>query len=391
MALKRTILTASAMLAAAAACFAAEPSVERPVRSYSGRVQLHAAPTELELPRSDTPKKPELPDSLQSRGRGVEDVVPGGTFGPYINPPTRRERDRDKKARNWILPPDAGSPDKKESARTGSDDDDDEGWGWLANDVLEQQRKNQEDDEEAEDEDEVDISILPTERLMQQATGTSGLLTDSEYMRPPSVALARGPAGIDVQAMMAMDQESRSAQGSATTRTGTDQQPVAAPGGGLPAGPFTTPLDGSAAGVGSPWSSDARRENVLPQTTALMGKSKPEASGMSALLADRSGGLPKSSALGSPGVPTPARSPSMSYSFESSAGSTWGQMPAATPGRGVFGSLEPPRSIGSGTQPAGGLGGVRSSFGSTPSQPGFSTGAGQSFPEPSSTIPSWRR
>lgn len=385
-----------AMFAAAGTCLAADPPaqpVERPVRSYSGRVQLHAMPTEIRLPEAESREKISLTDSIPMDAPRLSDTVPSGTYGPFVTPPPRRERERerekDKKSRNWILPPDLGATDKKDGAQKREGD---EGWGWLANDVLEQQRADQEEDG-GDESDELDLSVLPTERLMRQASGASGLLTDTSYLQPTPVVRARAPAGIDVRAMMVMDEKAASAAANRNMQSSTPDQPPAAGSipAGLPAGPATTPLDVSPAG-GSPWAPDTRRENVLPQTTTLMGSSKPEASGMSALLPDRSGGLPKSGAPASPIAPPPTstRPPSMTYSFESSAGSAWGQMPAASPGRGVFGALESPRPAGSGMQPAGGLG-TRSAFGSMPSQQGFSTTPAQSFPEPSSTIPSWRR
>lgn len=174
-------------------------------RSYTGRVEWHAAPVELETPQRveepmHTPSEI-LPMEKPSRlDTGVRDAI--APLYLYQQPPPRlHDRDEKRKQRNWLVlnveqqKAAGASREKKSSLPSTETEEEDTGWGWLATAVLRQQEKIQaekEEAEEAEEETDAYTPLLPTEAIKQMAIDSrtqSGLIVSpaadaSTYANP---------------------------------------------------------------------------------------------------------------------------------------------------------------------------------------------------------------
>jgi hypothetical protein len=130
-----------AFAAAATAQVASPPAdtparPERPKRDYSGKVQMHQAPLDLSVPDTSFDEGNSVTESL---GLSTEQAIHEGARLPPPPPPAvRRKADDSQKSKNWILPP---TPDGKPRE---TEDIEPSGWGWLADEVRSQQRKDEE-------------------------------------------------------------------------------------------------------------------------------------------------------------------------------------------------------------------------------------------------------
>ena len=267
--------------------------VIRQPRTYTGRVEWHDMPADLEAPRQveqpaemrqelfQTPKSP-FADSVT-----VESMAPAYL---YQQPPVRlREREDKKKQRNWLVLQVTDQKEKeKEDARekntravpadTGGRDT---GWGWLASSVLRQQEIQKTEKQAVEDEDTgPETSVLATEALMQKAAATqSGLIVMPTSSGTPGLPGVPLKPMLDVQEKASLNRVAIDDElpGISPTRTsyGRTEAPSRPE---INSGPptFAGWADRSAlasdsvkqSGIDSP-------ANVLPKTAALLSRPMP--------------------------------------------------------------------------------------------------------------------
>jgi hypothetical protein len=363
-----------AVVSSCLCAFAQEtPSTSRPTRVYSGRVQMHNMPTEVRAPVDTPEERPRLSDRLQPSLR-QSDVMPLDNISPQQRiqpPPVRRDRDRekDRRNRNWILL----STEEEEKKTDDATARDDSGWGWLARDVFEQQEAERSKAEEESKEEDMNLFMLPTERLLQNVSAQGGLLTQPALPSASSSGVLREAPTPDVRSMLVLEEDPsrrdpRSSSVAPDTMARAPEQPALMSG-----------VPGSSPGSVSSGSSrdfDASPKTVLPQTAALLARPKDIETRRS---------LPGSSM----GASSPSASSSLLSPSQASGplpfSSSW-ERPAPAP-RSMFESFEPPGAVS--PPPASSFG--RDSFGVSPSAPAQFPVVAPNRPTVDFQGPSWRR
>lgn len=182
---------------------------ERPVRRYTGRVELHEAPSNLKIP--DEKNKPT--DQRHPISESKEDYIPvmpgvGGGTMPYVPPTPAVSPAKEKKNDNWVLPPkpedleEVGKENRSEPS----------GWGWLADDLKERQSRIEREAQKKADDDAALPSPVPSG---SRRDADKGLLVDNTYRPVDSYELMRDMKRTDPQDMV-LDTRAALSRGSAT-------------------------------------------------------------------------------------------------------------------------------------------------------------------------------
>ncbi len=129
----------------------------RKVRRYNRAVRVHETPFDIAAP-DDNEDKPNL-RLKPALGRGIEDddTIPM-VMQPDVPPPPRRDREGDRETKNWILPPKPDDLETDESLIPS-------GWGWLADELRQQQMEADRDEQlggrtDSQSEDDADVLLF---------------------------------------------------------------------------------------------------------------------------------------------------------------------------------------------------------------------------------------
>jgi hypothetical protein len=295
------LCAALALLAHAAMAQTNTPS--RSARRYDSRIQMHAAPVTLQVPdeslemQAGAPEPSERDMMIPSSLPQAPQARPGG--------PMRRTPQEKQQNKNWLLPlePDAKTGDE-EAAADKQEEPTPSGWGWLADDVRARQQK-QEVDRKKSETGEKDNKLQPRSTLQKEDLDAKadGIFLDTAFKPVSSSTPAKE-----------------------TEKPGTEDDSSLEPGQDKPTGridgPTTAESPSSRTAADQPreqkfgadatwgneslWNKNSKPVSMLPQTEALLSRSKIEAVKPLAGL-ERPGLMPGTAGREEPKLPEPAR------------------------------------------------------------------------------------
>lgn len=315
---------------------AQETTNQPPARKYDRQIQMYKSPITAAVPNESLDDgKPLFSSDDEPLSRVTESSV-----GQPMNAAPVRLR-KDSKPKNWILPP--KSTDEKDGKKDEDDKTDEDqqsgtrdkekssGWGWLADDVQNQQKKADKQQKEDEaDNDKDNPKALPLQHDMDKNATKGSLLLDARY--EPTRGTVRETDKRDVMSMVTTEEEEKKADRGKPIAGGvahTTSSPV-------------TPLGqeqkfGAATAQGSDrvGSGNEDSQNELPQTATLLSVTPQEK-----LLPT----LPNLAATPSPGLQPPVTTPDPPPSWTTP--STMPKMFDTAPAGGTFGTKSDFGSIG---------------------------------------------
>jgi hypothetical protein len=271
----QTGLAMLCVLAGAAAAQTNPPA--RTVRQYDSRIQMHTAPTTLQVPDDSLEMQKGAPEStdhemMAPRNVMLQDDTPQETqirpHGP--RPKASQEKQQNK---NWILP--SSTETEKKDEKTTSKQQEEavpSGWGWLADDVQARQQK-QKDDEEDSDSKDKDKELGPRSDIQKEEGNrkTDGIFSDTAF-KPVSSSTSTK----DNEKNQAEDASARDESPEGQKRRPDGPTTVESPRNRTSADQPREQKTGADATWGneSLWSKNAKSVSTLPQTEALLSISK---------------------------------------------------------------------------------------------------------------------
>ena len=279
--LRSAVLLLCVVLAFLADTAPAQTNTKAPSsRRYDSRIQMHAAPTTLQLPDNSFETQKGAPESTErdlmmqsDRPMGLDipnDMPQESQIRP--NGPRRRDSQEKQKSKSWLLP--SSTKEEKNDEETTSNQQEEvapSGWGWLADDVRARQLKQEEkDDRKKDDSEKQDNERQPQQAGQKESSGskTDGIFLNTAF-KPVSGSTPTKEKDTSVQDERQEDQKKR-ADGPTTvenprSRTAADQ-------------PREQNFGADATwGNENLWSKNSKPVNTLPQTEALLSMSKPGA------------------------------------------------------------------------------------------------------------------
>jgi len=306
-------------------------------RKYTGRIQMHETPVSVRVPEEEPEDSGTLADNLDIDDSPTIGIDSRENLLPYLQQTAPRpdKEKKKKKNKNWILPPSQVDEEME------SEDEDEEdllkpSWGWLADDVRDQDPTSLDEEENAKESPEREQQNI---RARAEQPAGAGLLMDTKYspVQPSTKYLSDTPKP-DVMKMATIEEEMavREAMKQKDTLAGMEPDP-------------SRREQASSKGYSSDrswggdhiWDQSKRKDSVLPRSSTVL--SGPSPAGMKKPAFGTALPSPMRSKASSAAMQTPSRSSSISSptAFQPThSRSSWGV--DASPSRSFFNAFDKP-------------------------------------------------